>query len=260
MKVNNQNTAAVILAAGQGTRLNCEDIPKVMLELGNKPMIEHTIETLEELGFDSDHINLVVGFKKEKVIDYFNGRTSFVEQKEQKGTAHAAYLGMKELSDDINHVLVLGGDDSAFYEPSSLEKFLKKHTKQNLKLSLLSTKVEQPDQYGRIVRKDNGEVEIIEKEYLTEKQKEVNEVSTGTFCFDRNWYEGIFPDMPIMRKLGEYGLPTALAMAREQNKDYQIVELKDSDEWIGVNTPKDLRQARAMMEAKSNSVDFSPAY
>ena len=252
MKINNKHTAVVILAAGQGTRLNCEEIPKVMLELENKPMVEHTVDTLEQLGFDSNEINLVVGFQKDKVINHFKDRVSFAHQEEQKGTAHAANIGMQNLPDDIEHVLVLGGDDSAFYEPGSLEDFLHEHTKENLDLSLLSTKVDQPDQYGRVVRTDNGEVEIIEKEYLTEKQKQINEISTGTFCLDRSWFETIFPDMPMMRKLGEYGLPTALAMARENGHNYQIVELDDSNEWIGVNTPEDLKQAKKMMKNKKN--------
>lgn len=252
MKINNQNVGVVILAAGQGTRLNCEEIPKVMLEINDRPMVDYTVETLEEIGFSSENICMVVGFQKEKVENYFGDRVTFAHQKEQLGTAHAAYVGMNKLSGDVDHVLVLGGDDSAFYQANSLKRLIKKHIEEKPVLTLLSTKFDSPGQYGRVVRRDDGEIEIIEKEYLTERQKKIKEISTGTFCFDKKWYEKTFPNMPKMKKLEEYGLPTAMAMAREKSKKYQVVELQDSDEWIGVNTPEDLKQARKMMD-KINS-------
>ena len=247
MKINNQNVGVVILAAGQGTRLNCEEIPKVMLEINDRPMVDYTVETLEEIGFSSEDICMVVGFQKEKVETYFGNRVTFAHQEDQLGTAHAAYVGMNELSNDIDHVLVLGGDDSAFYQADSLKRFIKKHIQEKPVLTLLSTKFDNPDQYGRVVRHDSGDIEIIEKEYLTEEQKKIKEISTGTFCFDKKWFEDMFPDMPKLRKLDEYGLPTAMAMARENNEKYQVVELQNSDEWIGVNTPEDLKEARKMM-------------
>ncbi|MFB6181385.1 MAG: sugar phosphate nucleotidyltransferase [Candidatus Magasanikbacteria bacterium] len=253
MQKNNHQVASVILAAGKGTRLNCTEIPKVMLKLNGKPMVEHTVENLEEAGFSSQEIIMVVGFQKEKVKEYFGDRVKYANQKEQLGTAHAAFKGMKQLSDDIDDVLVLGGDDSAFYKTETLRAFVDRHTKNNSVLTLLSTKLENPDQYGRIIRHNSGDVEIIEKEYLTEKQEKIKEISTGTFCFDKEWFLETFPDMPKMKKLGEYGLPTALAMARQQGVEYQVVELEDEQEWIGVNTPEDLKQARKMMNKRKDN-------
>lgn len=248
MKINNQDVGVVILAAGRGTRLNCEEVPKVMLEIDGRPMVDYTVETLEKLGFNPASICMVVGFQKEKVENYFEDRAIFAHQEEQLGTAHAAFVGMNKLSDDIDHVVVLGGDDSAFYQVDSLKRFIRKHIEDEPVLTLLSTRFDKPDQYGRVVRHDNGDIEIIEKEYLTEEQKKIKEISTGTFCFDKKWFEEMFPNMPKLRKLNEYGLPTAMAMAREANEEYQVVELQDSDEWIGVNTPEDLREARKMMD------------
>ena len=77
-----------------------------------------------------------------------------------------------------------------------------------------------------------------------EDQEIVKEISTGTFCFDRAWFEEIFPRMPKMRKLDEFGLPTAMAMARAEQKPYQVVPLAHSEEWFGINTPTELEEAR----------------
>lgn len=234
----------VILSAGKGTRLGCTDIPKVMLEIGGKPIVSHVVEQLESLGLSSEQICLVVGFCKEKVMEHFGDRVSFAHQTELKGTAHAAYTGMTTLPKSIEHVLVMGGDDSAFYTAQTLEKLIAAHIENEAKLTLLTAVVENCAALGRIVRDQNGKIEIIEKEYLTEEQKLIKEISTGTFVFDRKWFEEMFPSMPMLKKLGEYGLPTALAVARENNLKHQVIALEDSGEWFGVNTPEELAEAR----------------
>lgn len=239
-----ETIGAVVLAAGKGTRLGCTDIPKVMLEIEGKPLVAYTVETLESLGFPPAHIVLVVGFKKEKVIEYFGDRVTYAVQEEQMGTAHAAHTGMLKLPTGVTPTLVLGGDDSAFYTKESLALFIRAHIAAEVTVSLLSAVLEDAANLGRIVRRENGDIEIIEKEYTTPEQKEIKEISTGTFCFDRAWFEGMYPTMPPLRKLGEYCLPTALAVARDTEEPYQIVPLKDASEWFGVNTPEQFEEAK----------------
>jgi bifunctional UDP-N-acetylglucosamine pyrophosphorylase / glucosamine-1-phosphate N-acetyltransferase len=147
------------------------------------------------------------------------------------------------LSENIDNVLVLQGDDTAFYTGETLLNFVDKHINNKMILSLLTAEVEDPGQLGRVVRHENGGIEVIEKEYTTEEQKKIKEISTGTFCFDRNWFENMFLDMPKLRKLGEYALPTTLAMARENKQPHQVIKLKDSSEWFGVNTKEQLEEA-----------------
>lgn len=238
-----QNVGAVVLAAGRGARLNSAELPKVMLPIGGRPMVSYGIETLERAGFVPEQICLVVGFQQQKVRDYFGARVTYAAQDEQKGTAHAAYTGMRVLPKEIQHVLVMGGDDSAFYTPETLRSLIDQHVLAQAVLTLLSAEIERPEQLGRIVRHGDGKVEIIEKEYLTEEQKKIEEISAGTFVLNRAWFENIFPNMPPLRKLGEYGLPTALAMAREAGLPYQVIKLTDSREWFGVNTPEELAEA-----------------
>ncbi len=237
------NVAAVVLAAGKGTRLNCNDRPKVMFEIGGKPMVNYIVETLKEIGFLKEQICLVIGFQGETVKNYFGETVSYALQEKQKGTAHAAYTGMKKLPDKIATVLVIGGDDSAFYHKETIADFIKQHMDSNCALSFLTAEADDPSQLGRIIRHKNGSVEIIEKEYADKEQKKIKEVNTGTFCFKRKWFEEMFVKMPPLSKLGEYGLPTALDMARKQNKKYQAIKLFNSEEWFGVNTTEELKKA-----------------
>ncbi|MDP2693160.1 MAG: NTP transferase domain-containing protein [bacterium] len=256
MIINGKKVGAVILAAGKGTRLGCTDCPKVMMEIGGGPIVSYIIDTLLEIGFEKENIVLVVGFKKEKVENYFGDRITYAHQVEQNGTAHAALTGMKELPTDIEHVLVLGGDDSAFYTSKTLFDFIDKHIRANVVLSLLTAEPDEPGNLGRVVRHTDGKVEVIEKEYTTDEQKKIREISTGTFCYDRNWFEEMYKTMPIMRKLGEYTLPTTVAMAHNNNLPHQFVKMENSNEWFGVNTPEELEEANARKSVSGQAVSL----
>lgn len=240
---------AVVLAAGKGTRLGCVDRPKVMLELNGRPMVDYTVETLEKIGFTPDRIVLVVGFQKEKVMEHFGSRVTFAHQAEQLGTGHAAFTGMQALPEFVEHVIVMGGDDSAFYTAKTLKKFIMDHVEAARHLTLLTSELDDPRSLGRVIRHADGRVEIIEKELLTEEQKMVKEISTGTFMLHRAWYQRIFPGMPKMEKLGEYGLPTAFSYVRSSGLPHSVVKLDDPKEWFGVNTPEELEEARKRKES-----------
>ncbi len=242
MPLDLSKIGVVILSAGKGTRLNCVDKPKVMLEIGGKPIISYVVATLKQIGFIRQQICLVIGFKKEKIIDYFKNEVNYVIQEEQLGTGHAAYVGIKSLPPYIDQVLVMGGDDGAFYTEKTLLNLIEKHLTNKCTVTILSSAVKDPASFGRIINDESG-IKIIEKEYLTEEQKKICEVNTGTYIFDRWWFENIFPRMPKMHKLGEFGINPAITLAGEENKKIQIIKLENIDEWCGINTLEELNLA-----------------
>ncbi|EKD43499.1 MAG: hypothetical protein ACD_72C00248G0003 [uncultured bacterium] len=245
MLKNLPKIGVVILAAGKGTRLNCVDKPKVMLEIGGKPIVSYIVETLKQVGFTKQQICLVVGFQKEKVMDYFKNEVSYAVQEEQLGTGHAAYTGIKSLPSNIEHVLVVGGDDGAFFTATTIENAIEKHLNNNSTVSILSAEIENPENFGRIVRDKSG-VKLIEKEYQTEEQRKIREVGIGTYLFDRQWFEVMFPQMPKMNKLGEYGINPAITIAQEENKKVQVMKLENANEWHGINTPEQFKIANKL--------------
>jgi len=244
MLKNFENIGVVILAAGKGTRLGCSDKPKVMLEIGGKPIVEHTVDMLYSVGFTKPQICLVVGFMASSVKKHFKNRACYATQTEQIGTGHAAFVGMRSFPKNISNVLVLGGDDSAFYTPETIKDFVYKHISSNHAVSVLSVKKDNPANLGRMIRDKEGcLVSIKEKEQLLEEENDIDEINTGTYCFDKEWYQDAFLRMPIIEKLGEYGLNTSILMAREDGKGVQAVCIEDGGEWFGVNTPGELEEA-----------------
>jgi bifunctional UDP-N-acetylglucosamine pyrophosphorylase/glucosamine-1-phosphate N-acetyltransferase len=246
---NLNKVGVVILAAGKGTRLNCLDKPKVMLEIGHRPIISYAVKTLKQIGFTKEQIVFVVGFKKEQIMDFFKDEVSYAVQEEQLGTGHAAYIGIKSLPNYIEHVLVMGGDDGAFYKAETISDFIEKHINSNCTASLVSAILSDPASFGRIVRGENR-IEIVEKEYVNEQQKQIHEINTGTYIFNRKWFDEMFLTMPKMSKLGEYGINPAFTIAQDKGKNIHVFQLRDNNEWFGINTLSELEEAN---RRKNNS-------
>ena len=242
-KIDN-TVAAVVLAAGRGTRLGATDKPKVMAEIGGRPLVAYTVETLRALGFPPERLCLVVGFRKETVQDYFGTTITYAVQNEQQGTAHAAWCGVRELPAQIQMVLILGGDDSAFYTPGTLLHFMEQHRRADATMSVLTTQRDRPDQLGRIIRNAAGTlVRIAEKEELAPEEQVITEVNTGTYLVDRQWVERVFPTLAPIGGLKEYGLPALVVSALLEGKTVQAVKLENPEEWFGVNTSEELAEA-----------------
>jgi len=212
--------------------------------------VSYIIEALQQAGFEKEQIVVVVGFCKEKVKEYFGDVVTYAEQEEQLGTAHAACIGIDKLSENIGTVLVVGGDDSAFYSNDTLLHFIHDHLKHKNMVSLLTVEPEHFESMGRVIRDEkNNLVAVIEKEELNGEQKNIREVSTGTYCLDRKWFEEIFLHMKSIKGLEELGLSKIIEMAIGQGKKVEAMKLKNNNEWFGINTLDELNAAN---KKKSN--------
>jgi bifunctional UDP-N-acetylglucosamine pyrophosphorylase/glucosamine-1-phosphate N-acetyltransferase len=248
-----ENTSAIVLAAGKGTRLNSgqpSELPKVMYKICGKPMLEYTLKTLENINIDD--IVLVVGYKAEMIQNYFGHRYKYALQKEQRGTGHAVMCAHEAVNPVNKHILVIQGDDSSFYSPDTLVNLLSWHIKEKARLSLLTLKHPNPKELGRIIRdKSEKIVAIKEKEVLNEKEKKIKEINTGTYCFDAQWlWENIKKLKPSATGKGELILPDLIKIAVEQKDKVSAHIIHDHTEWFGVNTPEQLKLADEAMEKK----------
>jgi len=244
MKHNFKNFGVVILAAGHGKRLNCADLPKVLYKINERPIISYILEELEKGGISKSQICLVVGFREELVKEKIGPGYIYASQTERLGTAHAALTGEKNLPENFDNFLVLNGDDTAFYKFNSLAEFMESHISGGNDISLLTCEPADPQGLGRVIRAAGGEViKIVEKESLTPELERIREISTGTFCFKRNWFKSHYADLKPIAGLGEYGLPSFVEIALLNKAKFTAVKLKNSDEWFGVNTPEQLAEA-----------------
>lgn len=247
MTKNFKNTGIVILAAGRGKRLGCTDIPKVLCNLNNRPIVSYILEEFENNGINKNQISLVVGFQKEKVKETFGTDYIYAIQEELLGTAHAAHTGEKELNEEIEDFLIINSDDSAFYSYATFDDFVARHKNNKNDITLLTCEKDNPAGFGRIIRDMDGKVLAIrEKENIKEEEKKIKEISTGAFCFRRDWFNEIYPKLKPIPGLGEFGLPSFIDEALLSGASFEAIKLKNSEEWFGINTREQLRAAELL--------------
>lgn len=181
MQARNTNTIAIVLAAGQGTRMK-SDLPKVLHNLAGRPLIYYVMECVSSVGFSRNIV--VIGFKKDLVRKTLKGyRVEFVDQDEQLGTGHAVQLALKHVHETEGAAAVLSGD-APFLRPSTLRSMIAQHISTECDCTVLTAVVDDPRGYGRIVRDTSGGIlAIVEDVDCTEEQRCTREVNSGMYCF-----------------------------------------------------------------------------
>ena len=244
MKDELKNFGVVILAAGQGKRLNCADLPKVLYKINDKPIISYILEELERGGLEKSQICLVVGFRADQVKEKIGPGYIYALQAERLGTAHAAMTGETALPENFTDFLVLNGDDSAFYKFNSLQELMVLHLTNNNDMSILTCRPDDPQGLGRVVRDGEGRVvTVVEKENLTPEMKLLKEINTNTFCFKRGWFKKHYLNLKPVPGLNEYGINTFVEEATGSGARFDAIILKNPNEWFGINTPEQLAEA-----------------
>lgn len=239
-----KNVAAVVLAAGEGTRIKARKKNKVAYKLAGKPMISYPVETLTKVGVET--IVVVVKFAKESVKAALRGfRVMFAEQGEKKGTAPALESALEKIPDNIQDLIVVYGDDSAFYPPELFQFLLDDHHQHLADVTLLSIKVDNPAGLGRILRDSSGKpTGIVEEKVATEEQKQINEVNTGCYCFKLDFIKNRLGDIQINPVSSEYYLTDIVEVALRQGNKVHVCPYPDSSIWHGVNDRSQWAKAR----------------
>jgi len=165
-------SVAVVMAAGKGTRMK-SDLPKVLVEVGGRPMIEYVIDALIAGGID--RILVVVGYQAELVRETLAHRSGliFCEQHEQLGTGHAVMMCREELSDHDGPVLVVAGD-SPMMQNRSIAALLEEFDKEQPACILGTGYKDNPFGLGRVIRDQQRRfVGIVEENDATDAQRKV---------------------------------------------------------------------------------------
>jgi len=196
----------LILAAGQGKRM-CSDLPKVLQPLAGRPLLAHVIDTVNSLS--PDRICVVYGHGGELVREAFSGEDlGWVLQAEQLGTGHAVLQALPHMgAEDV--VLILCGD-VPLVRAATIEPLI--DAARSDQLAILTTDLDDPTGYGRIVRDiDSHVLSIVEEKDATNDQKSIREINTGLMACRApllsKWLERISPD----NAQGEYYLTDAVA-------------------------------------------------
>lgn len=242
--MNSSNLTIIVLAAGKGKRMNNPDLPKVLAELSNKPLLKHVLDKFEKLNPVKSII--VVGHQKQKVIDYCNSlniNIQFAHQDEQLGTGHAVIMCKSILEDYDGNVLILAGD-VPLIRKSTIENFIDIHNSNQSVLSVLTTIAPNPTGYGRIIRNKDGDFErIVEHKDSTEIEKEIDEINSGIFLVDSIQLFKALDNVKNTNAQKEYYLTDIVAIMKSWNEKVWAFNLAAFDELQGVNNSDDLKLA-----------------
>jgi bifunctional UDP-N-acetylglucosamine pyrophosphorylase/glucosamine-1-phosphate N-acetyltransferase len=229
--------AIAIMAAGKGTRLKSKH-PKVLHEIGGKPILAHVIATAEKVVPARD-VFVIIGHEAERVRKAVAGTgVNFVLQAEQRGTGHALMVAREALS-GYDQVIVLSGD-APLITAETIRKLSEFHAAQKATMSLLSADLDNPYGYGRVICKGaRGSVEvlaIVEEKSSTPQQKKIREINSGFYAFDAHaLYENI-DRLSTANPHGEYYLTDMAAVFQRAGKKVVAIKTSDAGEILGTNT------------------------
>ncbi|OHE55159.1 MAG: UDP-N-acetylglucosamine diphosphorylase/glucosamine-1-phosphate N-acetyltransferase [Thermodesulfovibrio sp. RBG_19FT_COMBO_41_18] len=238
--------AAVVLAAGLGTRMN-SSVPKVLNDLNGTLMLQHVLNTLYKL--KPKRIVVVAGMHIEEIKKSIQDGSNifFAHQKEAKGTGDALLKAVPALRGFQGTVLVVNGD-TPLITPETLKKFLLLHIKRRDTLSLISFISREPDSYGRVIRDERGNVlSIIENRDATVSQKSIKEVNSGVYAIESQGM-GFLKAMKLNESKGEYYLTDLVHIAKNKGVKIDAFCMGSKDEFIGINTHQELEKARQLMK------------
>lgn len=236
--------SVVILAAGKGTRMY-SSLPKVLHTLAGKPMVKHVIDTSVLLG--AKNINLVYGHGAQTMQEVLSKeKLVWVEQAEQLGTGHAVQQAASHFTDE-DSVLILYGDVPLISQ-ETLERLLEAQPKGGI--ALLTANLNTGGDYGRIIRKNNKVVAIVEKKDATMEQLKINEINTGILVADAKNLRLWLNQLQNKNAQKEYYLTDIIAFAVAAGEDVVAVHPTDNYEIEGVNNRLQLAQLEKIQQIK----------
>ncbi|MFD1039884.1 bifunctional UDP-N-acetylglucosamine diphosphorylase/glucosamine-1-phosphate N-acetyltransferase GlmU [Virgibacillus byunsanensis] len=243
------NRYAVILAAGQGTRMKSK-LYKVLHPVLGRPMLQHVIDQLEIVQLDE--MATVVGFGADKVIDHIGDKSQFVLQEEQLGTGHAVIQAENVLQDKEGTTIVVCGD-TPLITSETYKALFDHHEQEGAKATILTAKAPNPTGYGRVIRNEKNEVErIVEHKDASEKERQIDEINTGTYCFDNKALFAALQEVSNDNVQGEYYLPDVIEILKNKNEKVIASLTPDFEETLGVNDRVALAQAEKTMKMRIN--------
>jgi bifunctional UDP-N-acetylglucosamine pyrophosphorylase / glucosamine-1-phosphate N-acetyltransferase len=237
--------AVVVLAAGEGKRMRSSR-PKVMHEIAGKPMVEHVVDTAAVLR--PARTIVVVGRGADTVRAALGDRAACVVQEPRLGTGHAVAQARSALAGFHGDVLVLCGD-VPLLQSATLRRLVARHRRAGANATVLSMIADDPTGYGRIVHGPHAELHIVEHADATEDERTIDEVNTGTYCFDSEFLLRLIGKLGRRNAQKEYYLTDLLAMAAA--KGAAACELlRDPDEGLGVNSRADLATVEVALQRR----------
>jgi bifunctional UDP-N-acetylglucosamine pyrophosphorylase/glucosamine-1-phosphate N-acetyltransferase len=245
--VSDRQIAAIVLAAGLGTRMKSAT-PKVLHRVAGKPMIGHILTALD--GFDADRTIVVVSPGMPQVAEFVAPAVT-VEQDPPLGTGHAVMAARDALSGFEGDVLVLFGDTPLLTGETMRAMVEARRGPDNPAVVVLGFRPDDPSEYGRLVQGGDGSLEqIVEARDATEPQRAIPLCNAGIMAIDGARLVDLLDAIGNDNAKNEYYLTDIVAIARARGWNCSVVETDDPDEVMGVNSRAGLAEAEAAMQKR----------
>jgi bifunctional UDP-N-acetylglucosamine pyrophosphorylase/glucosamine-1-phosphate N-acetyltransferase len=244
------NLRVLILAAGKSTRMKSR-YAKVLHRVGGRPLIEHVLSVARNL---SNDISVVVGHSADQVKAAIS-EVTFIDQKEQLGTGHAVLAAREKFSGYAGDVLVMPGD-VPLIGTATLDAFVRFHREGGFRASVLTADIEDPRGYGRIVRRNNSELDsIVEHRDASPDVLKIREINSGVYVFNS---PALFESLTKIRNDNvqrEYYLTDVISILGSQKQKIGAFNVDSAEEVLGVNTRQELAAIdRVMRRRKCESL------
>lgn len=236
---------AIILAAGKGTRMHTE-LPKCAYPFLDKPMVSYIVDACKES--EIDEIVVVVGFKKEVLINVLDKNCKIAVQTEQLGTGHAVMAAEGSIESKEGICLIFPGD-MPLIDSKSINKLIEKHLNDRNDLTVVTTIVDDPAKYGRIYRENGNIKKIVEYKDCNPEQLLIKEINSGLFCVNTKLlFEGL-KEVKNINAQNEYYL-TDLVEILGRNYKVDSYVLEDDFILTGINDMESLEKAEAIYKER----------
>ena len=242
---------SIILAAGKGTRMK-SDTPKVLHTIFDKTLVGYVIDAVNNTGLADENF-VIVGHQAERVEEYINknyDNAKCVLQSPQLGTGHAVSMALPYLKDFDGEVIILCGD-TPLITSETIKEFVEYHRENKSDLTVMSAIFENPTNYGRIIRNQDGSLNsIVEEKDATPEQKAVKEINAGIYCINWAKIKPAFNELTSNNAQGEYYLTDIIKWGNEKNLSVNAYTLKNNEEIFGINSKTHLAEATKMLNNK----------
>lgn len=233
--------SALILAAGKGTRFKSDKI-KLLHPLMGKPMLQLVVDSIERLR--PERIHIVVGYQKDLVQNSLTGQAiDFIFQKEQLGTAHAVLVAKTVLQKEMDNDLLIMNGDLPLIRSETLKPMIRFHREKTHSLTFLTTDLDDPTGFGRVILSEDKTQKIIEEKDATPAQRKMKEVNVGIYLFRvRDLLKGL-SQVSNKNKKGEYYLTDMIEILSRSGRKVGTYKIRNAEEIVGINDRFELARA-----------------
>jgi bifunctional UDP-N-acetylglucosamine pyrophosphorylase/glucosamine-1-phosphate N-acetyltransferase len=248
-----EKITAVVLAAGQGTRMKSSRA-KVLHEILGRPLVAYLLDTLKEIGVTD--IVVVVGYQADQVLEAlkdFGAR--FVVQEPQLGTGHAVQLALPAVPDGVKTVMVLCGDAPLISQDSILA-LQRLHEETGAAVTVQTIELADGGHYGRVVRDQGGRLAAVLQAKDSRERPDIlaiREINTGAYCFDAAFLRKGLDLIPKSPVTGEIYLTDMIHLAREQGRGVEALVDPDRENLLGINSRAELAAAGQTLKRRINA-------